>query len=235
MRARGIISDIIWNVWRETGICSQPCAQTHGSIGLMIPLMLIMETMMMDKRHTHSRVLPALLAMSLTMGVSLAAIALVAQAPTAAAHAKYESSVPAADSTVTEAPTFVTIHFAETLNPAGSDVIVYDTTGKVVSTAKAQVDTSNPKTITVPMTGDDAESYLVVWHNVSLDDGDPAIGSFTFNVGKQASQATPTPAAPGSASGASGIPGWVVALVGVLGLVVGGAGTFMLAGRRNRA
>lgn len=191
----------------------------------------------MPIRRAHSRVFPVLLAVSLTLGVALAAIALVAQTPTAAAHAKYESSVPAADSTVTAAPTVVTIHFAEDLNPAGSDVIVYDTTGKVVSAAKAQVDTSNPKTMTVAMTGDDAESYLVVWHNVSLDDGDPAIGAFTFNVGKQASQITPTPAASGSnsASATSGTPGWVVALVGVLGVVVGSAGTFILVGRRNRA
>ena len=33
---------------------------------------------------------------------------------------------------------------------------------------------------------------------------------------------------------ASGVPGWVVALVGVLGLVVGGAGTLLFAGRRNQ-
>lgn len=190
-------------------------------------------------RSARSRALPSVVMLSLTLGLLLAVIAAVAHTPGVMAHAKYESSVPAADSTVTEAPTVVTVHFAEDLNPAGSDLIVYDTTGKVVSTGKAKVDTSDPKTMTVTMAGDKAESYLVVWHNVSLDDGDPDIGAFTFNVGKQASQATPTPAngatTSPSASSTAGVPGWVVALVGIVGLVVGGAGTLLLAGRRNKA
>ena len=190
-----------------------------------------------SSRVRVSRVAPVLFALSLTLGLSLAALGFVARTPTAAAHAKYQSSVPAADSTVTEAPTTVAIHFAEDVNPAGSDIVVYDTTGKVVSAAKAQVDTSDPTTMTVAMKGDGAESYLVVWHNVSLDDGDPAIGAFTFNVGEHAAQPTATPSGNGAAGAndsAAGVPGWVVALVGVLGLVVGSAGTLLFAGRRNQ-
>ena len=128
------------------------------------------------------------------------------------------------------------------MNPASSDVIIYDTKGKVVSTAAAKVDTSDAKTMTVPMTGDDAESYLVVWHTVSLDDGDPAVGAFIFNVGSQAkpgdtggsttSPGTPSTTATGNTS--SGVPGWVVVLVGVAGLLLGSAGTFVLAGRRQK-
>jgi methionine-rich copper-binding protein CopC len=188
----------------------------------------------------RARMLPALLALNLAMGLALAAIVSVAQAPTAAAHAKYESSVPASNSTVTEAPTVVTVHFAEEVNPAGSDLIVYDTKGNKVSTAAGQVDTNDAKTMTVPMAGNDSESYMVVWHTVSLDDGDAAVGAFIFNVGSTAKagdgggSTTTTGASAAAESASSGIPGWVVVLVGGLGLVVGSAGAFVLAGRRSQ-
>src|SRR5689334_23685452 len=136
----------------------------------------------MTSRTSRTRMLPTLLALSLTMGLALAAIVSVAQAPTAAAHAKYTSSTPASNSTVTEAPTVVTVHFAEEVNPEGSDLIVYDTKGKVVSTGAGTEDTSDAKTMTDPMAGDDSERYPVVWHTVSLDAGDPAVGAFVFNV-----------------------------------------------------
>jgi methionine-rich copper-binding protein CopC len=195
----------------------------------------------MMSRTARPRMLPALLALSLTLGLALAAIVSVAQAPTAAAHAKYESSSPASNSTVTEAPTVVTVHFAEEVNPAGSDLIVYDTKGNKVSTGAGKVDTNDAKTMTVPMAGDDSDSYLVVWHTVSLDDGDAAVGAFVFNVGSTAKagdgggSTVPTGASAAAESASSGVPGWVVALVGVLGLVIGSAGTFVLAGRRGQA
>jgi methionine-rich copper-binding protein CopC len=54
--------------------------------------------------------------------------------------------------------------------------------GKTVSTGPAQVVRTDFKTMTVAMQGDDSEIYLVQWHTVSADDGDPDIGAFTFTV-----------------------------------------------------
>ncbi len=193
----------------------------------------------MISRTARPRILPVLLALGLTLGLSLAALTFAVGTPSAAAHAKYVSSVPASNSTVTEAPTVVTVHFAEEVNPAGSDLIVYDTKGNKVSTGAGTVDTNDAKTMTVPMTGDDSESYLVVWHTVSLDDGDPAVGAFVFNVGSTAKAgdgggSTTTSGTSTAESTSSGVSGWVVALVGVLGLIIGSAGTFVLAGRRSQ-
>jgi hypothetical protein len=42
--------------------------------------------------------------------------------------------------------------------------------------------------------------YLVLWHNVSGDDGDPNDGSFIFTVAAPASQSATAPAAPTSQS-----------------------------------
>lgn len=183
-----------------------------------------------------------LLPVTLVAALLVAAAAMVIQSPTASAHAEYVSSTPASNSTVTQAPTVVTVHFGEDVNPNGSALTVYDSHGKVVSTGPGSVETSDAKTMTVPMTGDDSESYVVVWHSVSLDDGDPAIGAFLFNVGSPAKTgnnggSTTSPgtiaASPGGASSSSGAPGWLVALVGIIGLIVGAGGALALTGKRR--
>jgi methionine-rich copper-binding protein CopC len=174
-----------------------------------------------------SRVRGALLAVAALL---LAGLAALWSPAVASAHAAYVSSDPAANAVLKTAPTLVTLHFAENVNPTGSDVFVYDAKGKQVSTGPAQVDRGDLKTMTVGMQGDDSETYLVVWHNVSADDGDPDTGAFTFIV---SATATPQPTATTaggsggthtSSSGSTGIPGWVAALIGILGLVVGAAG-----------
>jgi copper resistance protein C len=167
------------------------------------------------------------LAPALVLGLAL----LGSTTGVASAHAYYVSSTPEANSTVATAPTTITIHFAEHVNPTGSAVIVLDAKGNTVSTGPAQLDPSDLTVMTVNMKGDGSEIYLVQWHTVSADDGDPDVGAFTFNVG---ASTTPTATPSGgtrSGSGSSGTPGWLVALVGVLGLVIGAAGGMLYARR----
>lgn len=151
----------------------------------------------------------------------------------AAAHASYKSSTPKPNEVLKTPPTLVTIHFVENVNPQGSDIVVYDATGKQVSTAPAQVVRSDLTTMTVPMKGTNAEIYLVEWHTVSADDGDPDIGAFNFlvNPSQSSIQAVTGGSHPSTtSSSSSGMPIWLGALLGVLGLIVG-AGSWFLAQR----
>src|SRR6185437_12268048 len=113
----------------------------------------------------------------LTLGMLLATSGVVS------AHAAYVSSNPAANAILQQAPSTVTITFAENLTPSSSNIVVYDSKMKQVSTGQAQVDNANLKQMSVPITGDDSDVYVVVWHNVSADDGDPDAGSFSFYIG----------------------------------------------------
>jgi hypothetical protein len=160
------------------------------------------------------------------------------------AHAEYMSSDPAANAMLTKAPTTITVHFSETVDPLGSDIAVYDVDGKLVSTAAAQVDRSDLKTMTVAMKGDQSEIYVVSWHTVSAVEGHHDAGSFRFFVnissmlkgmlGNQSMSGSPASSSgamsSGSSSSSSGLPIWVTALIGAL---VGGIVVFAL-GRRSK-
>jgi copper resistance protein C len=99
----------------------------------------------------------------------------------------------------------VTVHFAQHVNPQGSNILVYDATHKQVSTAPATVVTSDLKTMTVPMKGDGDGIYLVEWHTVSADDGDADIGAFNFTV-SASGKANPSAGPPShAATGSSGV------------------------------
>ena len=161
----------------------------------------------------------------------------------ASAHASYKSSDPAPNAILTVAPKVVTIHFMENVNPQGSDIIVYDARGKQVSPAPAQVDRADLTTMTVNMSGDNSEVYLVEWHTVSADDGDPDIGGFNFLVnpskstiaavtGSSNSGGAHTSSSTPASSG--GVATWLAALLGALGLVIG-AGALYLAQRYRLA
>jgi copper transport protein len=143
-----------------------------------------------------------------------------------ALHARYVSSDPAANAVVKTAPTVVTIHFAEAVDPAGSAIAVYDAKGQVVS-QPAQVDTTDLTIMRAPMAGDGSEVYLVYWHTVSATDGDPDVGAFSFFVNASgASELAPTATPPTTAptSGSSGTPAWLTALIALIGLAIGAVG-----------
>lgn len=167
------------------------------------------------------------------IGLLLAAAVAFLAPGIASAHAHYGSSNPAPNAILTTAPTSITVHFMENVNPQGSDLVVYGSKGDKVSTAPGQVDRNDLKTMTVSMQGDGSEIYMVEWHTVSADDGDPDIGAFNFLVNPStATKQTVLPhtTSTGSSS-SSGMPIWLGVVLGVIGLVVGGGGGYFLAQR----
>ena len=148
------------------------------------------------------------------------------------AHTEPTASTPAPEETLKEAPTSVTITFSQTVNPNGSDIIVYVTKGAKVSTGAASIVNGDLKKMSVPMQGTDSEEYLVVWHTLSADD-ESAIGSFHFAVNPNSATDPTAPAGDGSSTSGSGASPLVVILVGLVGLAAGGAGGYALARRRS--
>jgi methionine-rich copper-binding protein CopC len=140
------------------------------------------------------------------------------------AHAKVLSAIPAIGSTITRAPTSVTVFTAENINPNPklSNLFVYSPGGDLISQGDAKVSLSNPREMSIAIKPNGNGVYVVRWITVSAQDGDPDQGAFVFTL-KPAVVATPT--ATTTTSGAGGIPLWVPILVGIVALVVGlGAG-----------
>jgi copper transport protein len=184
-----------------------------------------------NRWHVRRAASLALLVPFLTVAVLIASVGM---AGTASAHAAYVSSTPAANAVLTAAPTSVSITFAENMTPADSNIVVYDSAMKQVSTGDATVNSSDLKTMSVPMKGDDSDVFVVVWHNVSADDGDPDAGSFSFYIGSDKAPTTST-STTDNATSSGGTPGWVVALVGILGLVIGAGGATLVTRRSPAA
>jgi methionine-rich copper-binding protein CopC len=149
----------------------------------------------------------------------------------AQAHAAYVSSTPAPNSVQTAAPTVVTIHFAQNVSPQGLSIVVYGNKGTVVSSGTAQISSSDPKSASVTMKGDDSDIYRVDWTTVSAEDGDPTLGAFVFAVdpsGKSDKvQTTAVTSTTATASSSSGVSPLVAVLIGIAGLVIGAGITYV--------
>ncbi len=99
---------------------------------------------------------------------------------TAFAHAHLASSEPSANAEVA-APTEVTIHFTEPLEPAFSKIVVADTSGKPAAPAASQVDGHDAKVMHLPLPQLSAGRYVVHWTAVATD-GHRTQGDFAFTV-----------------------------------------------------
>ncbi len=161
---------------------------------------------------------------------------------TASAHAEYVSSDPGANAMLQKAPSTITIHFSENVDPAGSDIQIFDVDGKMSSNGPAQVDHANLTTMTVGLKADNSEVYVVNWHTVSAVEGHHDSGSFRFFVnispmlqgmlnGKMSGM--PANGSQGSmastSANAAGFPLWSILVAALLGLLVGGGATFLFA------
>jgi methionine-rich copper-binding protein CopC len=158
--------------------------------------------------------------------VALAAVAL--GTATAQAHAAYKSSTPAANSVLKSDPTQVRITFVQKLSPQGLSIVVYGNKAEVVSTGMAQISPTDPYTATVTMKGDGSDIYRVDWNNVSAEDSDPTLGAFVFAVDSSGkSDKVQQPASTTATIASSGLSPLAGVLIGLGGLLVGGAATYV--------
>lgn len=171
----------------------------------------------------------------------------------ASAHASYVGSDPAAGAVLATAPTLVTVHFAEAVNPLGlkgvpSSLTVFhdpdlkntyysDQDATQVSPDKGtQYPASDAMTMTIPMKDDGPGIYEVYWYTVSADDSHEDSGVFFFAVGTTGSLQNivvvhDTPPAPIN----NGIPVWLFIVVGLAALLVGGGVGAVARGRMASA
>lgn len=204
-------------------------------------------------RHT----LKILLAVTLGLGlfcVPVGAALAASTHSTIPAHASVLSAVPAIGSTVTTAPTKVTVTTAENINPdpTKSNLFVYGPSGEatdtLISQGNAQIPLSNPKEMSINITPNSGHAdgvYVVMWKTVSADDGDPATGAFSFTVSTGGASGAPTSNPPQTQSTTSanptstptntaGTPLWVSIVAALIALIVGlGVGRFAFAGQRQ--
>src|SRR6266853_1313348 len=185
-------------------------------------------------------------ALLLSMGLLYLMTGTVSAHSTIPTHAKVNKAIPAIGSTVSQAPTTVTVFTLENINPDPnkSNLFIYSPAGDLISQGNATVSLTNPREMSITIKPDKANLngvYVVRWITVSAQDGDPDQGAFVFTVNTGA-VTTPTPVATTTTSttpsttttsGTSGTPVWVSIVVGVVALLIGLAVGLGLGRRRT--
>jgi copper resistance protein C len=139
------------------------------------------------------------------IAAGLSILTLIASTSAASAHAQYQSSTPAANATVSAAPNTVQVTWTQELASIQFTITGPDGSTNLVS-GPATIDLAQRHNASVPTKDAGPGTYLVLWHNVSGDDGDPNDGTFVFIVAGTPA-ATTTDASPNPApAGASNSP-----------------------------
>lgn len=188
---------------------------------------------------------PALLALAAMTAFALIA---VMPAPHVSAHAAYDHSTPDDGEVVAESPATITVVFKEEVQRSEGlpTLDVVNESGDTVSSNPTLNDDDRTE-MTADLDPDLPDGrYAILWHTVSADDGEEAMGAAFFYVGT--GPAATTPAASGAStptlaptattaqitkSDDSGdVPVWGL-IVGIIGGVVVGGGGGLLLGRRS--
>ncbi|MCY1137280.1 copper resistance protein CopC [Actinoplanes sp. Pm04-4] len=158
---------------------------------------------------------------------AVAFVAVLAVASPAWAHAQLVAATPSQDATLTASPATVELTFSEDLNPEFVTVALSNATRQRLPTSTPSV--AGP-TATVTPGGPLVDGVYTVAYRVVSADGHTVQGSYDFTVGTPAQ-----PVAAARASTPSGLPWFVLAGLGVLGLALAGAAAYFYAfGRRKR-
>ena len=168
-------------------------------------------------------------ALLFSMGLLYFMTGTVSAHSTIPAHAKVYKAIPAIGSTISQAPTAVTVFTLENINPdpTKSNLFVYSPAGDLISQGNAKVSLTNPREMSITIKPDKAHLngvYVVRWITVSAEDGVPDQGAFVFTVNANVAT-TPTPVATTTSTAPSstttnsteGIPIWVPIVVGLAG------------------
>lgn len=115
------------------------------------------------------------------IAAAIAAIALLANAGTAHAHAHLRSAVPAVDSTVPASPPELAITYTEGVEPRFSTIDVRDAAGARVDKADAHTAPGDNKVFSVGLAALPPGTYTVTWR-VTAVDTHKTDGTFHFTV-----------------------------------------------------
>ncbi|MFF4522791.1 copper resistance CopC family protein [Streptomyces bluensis] len=133
--------------------------------------------------------------------VPAALAALAAAAPRAAAHTDLDTARPAADATLAELPSHITLTFSDPMTEKYAKVAVTAPDGKSAATEEPAV-SGNEVTLALDPTSP-AGRYTVGYRVVSAD-GHPVSGSYSFTV--EAAAGSPAPSARGTGSEGAAVP-----------------------------
>jgi methionine-rich copper-binding protein CopC len=110
-------------------------------------------------------------------------VALLFTVTSASAHAFLDHAEPAVGSTVDTPPTEIKIWFTEKLEPAFSQIQLFDHHGKPVTQGHATVDPSDPSLLSLAVPALAPGNYKVTWKVMSVDTH-MTVGNFSFTVRK---------------------------------------------------
>jgi copper transport protein len=155
--------------------------------------------------------------------LGLAAILLLWQIGTAAAHANLVRSTPAAGASLASAPDMVVLEFSEALDPSFSKLTIYDSASTLVEPGPGQVDPAAPERLSQPMPPVPNGTYTIRWRVRSAVDGHITEGTIPFGVGVAASipAAFPPPGTPDPLTEAPPLPDTILRWAGLLAVLLG--------------
>jgi methionine-rich copper-binding protein CopC len=116
-------------------------------------------------------------------GLAIAAALSLAGALASYAHAHLDRAAPAAGATVATAPSEVTLHFTERLEPLFSAVVVRDAAGQQVDKRDARVDEADRNILRVSLQPLGPGQYKVEWRVISVDTH-ASKGDYSFRIGR---------------------------------------------------